>query len=217
MDLDHQDALKLLCGDATSRPAGTETSGLELAPTPAGFARVVQDAGTCTLLMGGGPYAARRAPGLLARWLGTTEVLLVDMPAVEDATAAAVASLAGLHLRLFAPDVGSLALLPDPSKDDAFGRSVFVLNKADRRQPLTEGARGFLSHIAGARFGGEIRRDEAVPEAFAALELLPDYEPASAAWKDVEALAAELQFRLAAAARFETVHVAAATTEARRA
>lgn len=215
LDLDRQDALRLLCGEATSRPAGIAASRLELSPTPAGFARVTQDAATCSLLMGGGPHAARRASGLLAPWLGAPQVLLVDMPAVEDATAAAVASLAGLHLRLFLPDVGALALLAEPSQDEAFGRSVYVLNQADRRRSLTEGALGFLRHVAGARFGGEIRRDEAVPEAFASLKLLPDYEPASAAWSDIEALATELQVRLAAAARYETAQVAPPAPEAR--
>jgi hypothetical protein len=60
-----------------------------------------------------------------------------------------------------------------------------------------------VRHAAGARFGGEIRRDEAVPEAFAALKPLFEYEPNSAAWSDVEALAGEVQVRLPAAARFE--------------
>src|SRR3974390_43049 len=92
MDLDRQDALRLVCGDATSQPTGLESSQLELSPTPGGFARVSQDAATCALLMGGGPHAAHRAPGLVGRWLGAPDVLIVDMPAVEDAAAAAVAA-----------------------------------------------------------------------------------------------------------------------------
>ncbi|HKR87167.1 MAG TPA: cellulose synthase operon protein YhjQ/BcsQ [Phenylobacterium sp.] len=217
MDLDRQDALRLMCGDATARAGSLESSRLELAPTPAGFARVTQDAATCALLMGGGPNAGRLAPGLVGRWLGASEVLIVDMPAVEDAAAAAVGALAGLHLRLFLPDVGSLAVLEEPSQDEAFSRSVYVLNQADRRRPLTDGVLGFLRHVAGARFGGEIRRDEAVPEAFASLTRLADYAPASAAWEDVQSLAAELELRLGAAARFETSHIDASSGEARRA
>lgn len=210
MDLDRQDALRLMCGEAAGRPAALEASRLELAATRSGFARVAQDAATCALLMGGGPHAARFAPNVLARWLGAQEVLIVDMPAVEDAAAAAVSALAGLHLRLFLPDVASLAVLQEPSQDEAFSRSVFLLNQADRRRPLTDGALGFLRHVAGARFGGEIRRDEAVPEAFASLLPLHEHAPASAAWEDVQALAAQLEVRLAAAARFETAHFASA-------
>jgi len=108
-------------------------------------------------------------------------------------------------------------VLQEPSQDEAFNRSVYVLNQADRRRPLTDGVLGFLRHVAGARFGGEIRRDEAVPEAFAALRLLPDHAPASAAWQDLQALAAELELRLGAAARFETARLGAPASEARRA
>jgi MinD-like ATPase involved in chromosome partitioning or flagellar assembly len=203
LDLDRQDAVRLLCGDVTARPRLPESSRFELALTPGGFTRVAQDAGTCGLLMGGGPMALRRAPDLLAPWLGRREMLLVDMPADEDAVAAAVGTLAGLHLRIFTPDLGALAQLANPDEDAAFNRSMFVLNKADLRRPLTESAAAFLRHVAGARFAGEVRRDEAAPEAFAALELLPDYEPASAAWHDIDRLAAEIELRCAPAIRYE--------------
>jgi cellulose biosynthesis protein BcsQ len=203
MDLDQQDALRLFCGEATARPERSHAAQLELTPTPGGFMRVTQDAAALFLLMGGGAHARHRAPALLDRWLGAPEILIIDMPAVEDAAAAAVASLAGLHLRLFLPDLGSLATLAEPSQDESFNRSVYVLNQADRRRPLTEAARAFMRHVVGARFGGEIRRDEAAPEAFAALQPLPDYAPTSAAWRDIQDLAADLQLRMGAAARFE--------------
>jgi ATP-binding protein involved in chromosome partitioning len=217
MDLDHQDALRLHCGDVEQSQAPLEAGRLQPVATPGGFARVAQDAATCALLMGGGPRAMQTAPTLLAPWLARPEILIVDMPAVEDATAAAVASLAGLHLRPFLPDAGSLAQLSDPTGDLSFPRSLYVLNQADRRRPLSEGAGGFLRHVVGARFAGEIRRDEAVPEAFASLTPLPEYEPSSAAWRDVEVLAAELEIRLAAAARFESSLIPEAPQEARRA
>ena len=204
LDLDRQDALRLHCGEVSDAPPPLAGRDLQLTSANGGFARVAQDAAACALLMGGGASAAQTAPRLLARWLGTPAILLVDMPAVEDAVAASVGDLAGLHLRLCLPDAGSLAQLSDPSRDTAFPRSVFVLNQADQRRPLTESARAFLRHVVGARFAGQVRRDEAVPEAVAALRPLPDYAPQSAAWRDVEALAAELQVRFAAAARFET-------------
>jgi hypothetical protein len=104
---------------------------------------------------------------------------------------------------VFGPDLGALARLEDPDQDAVFNRSVFVLNQADRRRPLTESAAAFLRHVAGARYAGEIRRDEAVPESFAALQPLAEYESASGAWHDLEALAADLQMRCQHAMRQE--------------
>jgi MinD-like ATPase involved in chromosome partitioning or flagellar assembly len=216
MDLDRQDALRLYCGEINDDRPAFEGGRLQLTRASGGFSRVAQDPATCALLLGGGPLSAHMAPRLLAPWLGTDRILIVDMAASEDAAAAMVADLAGLHLRLFLPDPGSLAKLAEPSGDATFARSAFLLNQADRRRPLTESAASFLRHVAGARFAGEIRRDEAVPEACAALKPLPDYEPASAAWRDIETVAAELELRFAAAARFEASHASSDSNQTAR-
>jgi len=202
LDLDRQDALRLHCGAFEEAPLAQEGTALRLSAAAGGFSRVVRDAAAAPLLAGG-PIAAQMASRLLAPWLGAPEILIVDMPAAEDASSAAVAELAGLHLHLFLPDLGSLATLSDPSADPAFSRSAFVLNQADWRRPLSESASAFLRHVVGVRFAGVIRRDEAVPEAFAALQPLPDYAPASGAWCDLTALASEIELRLPAAARWE--------------
>jgi len=198
MDLDPQDALRFHFGVVDAAQELTRARRLDCVATASGVKRVTQSPVDLAMLLGAGPRAAQLAPLLVQPWLDRPEILLVDIAAAEDACASAVIELADVEIRPLLADAASMVSLPPGFADaDQLPQSLFVLNQADHRRPLTQSALAHVRHVVGHRLLGVVRRDEAVPEALASLQALADYAPASAAWADIVGLSDALHARLA--------------------
>lgn len=194
MDLDPQDSLRLHCGILEAGPELAAAQGLQHAVIRPGLNRVTNSPVDLALRLGAMRHAGVSAEAHFARWSHSPEVLIVDTAAAGALHVRAFENVPHLSVSVLIPDAASLAELePEASAD-----TLFLLNQVDHRRPLSESALGLMRYTAGSRFLGCIRRDEAVPEALAHLAPLGDYAPESVTWTDVEALAGELETRLAA-------------------
>ena len=194
MDLDPQDSLRLHCGILEPAPDLAAASGVQHVEVRPGLRRVTNSPVDLALRLGAVRHAGVSPQAHFARWSGSREVLIIDTAVADSLHARALEGVPHLVVSIFTPDAASLATL-EPQRSEA---TLHLLNQVDHRRSLSESALAFMRHATGASFLGVVRRDEAVPEALARLVPLREHAPGSVTCTDVDALAAQLEARLAA-------------------
>ena len=122
-------------------------------------------------------------------------VVIVDIASGDRQVLDLLLPAAALRLCVLTPDPATLAALPlvyrdaQATRDD---RTFFLLNRVDDRLRLGRDIAAMLRGLLGDRLFGTVRRDEAVGEAFAMMETLASFAPASAALGDFRAIANRL-------------------------
>jgi cellulose biosynthesis protein BcsQ len=197
--------------EATLLAAGTaETTGLHFGLPPSTPLPSLTSAepavvvGGVALLRHADPAADARFEARLhdlAEGGSTDRLILLDLPPRDTALLARLAPHADAIVRPLHASPDCLALLPGLSAQSGvavLARTLFIINAIDETRRLSRHCAKFLGELAGDRVLGNIRLDEAVPEAIAMLKPLSRYAPSSVALADAGTVAGRLVERLRA-------------------
>lgn len=134
-------------------------------------------------------------------------IVVADLPPGASGALAALAPMTDLLVTVLLVDAMSLAQIPMVENGRFYGpgtqaaldedRLAYALNQYDPRTRLGRACHEAATRHFGHRLLGVVYRDENVPEAVAAQQLVRDYAPTSKAAADIQALSRAIAARLA--------------------